>query len=126
MRLHHNISKWVTIPDEQWNDWHWQVSHRITTVEELKGVIPLTNDEESGIEHCLGTLRMDITPYYASLMDPTNPHCPVRMQAVPTSLELHVGAHDLSDPLHEDTDSPVIGLTHRYPDRVLLLVTDQA
>lgn len=125
MRSHHDITKWGSIPDEQWNDWHWQVSNRITTVEELKEVIPLTNDEESGIEQCLGTLRMAITPYYASLIDPTSPHCPVRKQAVPTSLELHVGDHDLSDPLHEDTDSPVIGLTHRYPDRVLLLVTDQ-
>ncbi|AFM40847.1 L-lysine 2,3-aminomutase [Desulfosporosinus acidiphilus SJ4] len=121
----HDISKWSSVPDDQWNDWHWQVSHRITTVEELKEVIPLTAEEESGIEHCLGTLRMSITPYYASLIDPANPHCPVRKQAVPTSLELHVGEHDLSDPLHEDTDSPVKGLTHRYPDRVLLLVTDQ-
>lgn len=125
MHSRHDISIWSSIPDEQWNDWHWQVSHRITTVEELKEVIPLTADEESGIEHCLNTLRMSITPYYASLMDPTNPHCPVRKQAVPTSFEVHVGEHDLSDPLHEDTDSPVIGLTHRYPDRVLLLVTDQ-
>lgn len=125
MQSRYDISKWSSIPDEQWNDWHWQVSHRITTVEELKEVIPLTADEESGIEHCLTTLRMSITPYYASLIDPTNPHCPVRKQAVPTSLEVHVGEHDLSDPLHEDTDSPVKGLTHRYPDRVLLLVTDQ-
>ena len=125
MRSHNEIDKWSTITDEQWNDWHWQISNRITTVEELKEVIPLTNDEESGIEHCLGTLRMAITPYYASLIDPADPHCPVRKQAIPTSLELHVGEHDLSDPLHEDTDSPVKGLTHRYPDRVLLLVTDQ-
>lgn len=119
------LSKWAQIPDEQWNDWHWQISHRITTVEELKEVIPLTQEEETGIAQCLETLRMAVTPYYASLINPADPHCPIRQQAVPTSLELHVGKYDLFDPLHEDTDSPVPGLTHRYPDRVLLLVTDQ-
>lgn len=119
------LSKWAHIPDDQWNDWHWQISHRITTVDELKEVIPLTEGEEAGIADCLVTLRMAVTPYYASLINPDDPHCPVRQQAIPTSLELHVGEYDLFDPLHEDTDSPVPGLTHRYPDRVLLLVTDQ-
>ena len=120
-----DISKWTLIPDEQWQDWHWQISHRITTVEELKEVIPLTETEEAGIAQCLKSLRMAVTPYYASLIDPGDQHCPIRKQAIPTSLELHVGEYDLFDPLHEDTDSPVPGLTHRYPDRVLLLVTDQ-
>ncbi len=68
---------------------------------------------------------MGITPYYASLMDKNNPRCPIRMQAVPTIMETSVGVADMDDPLHEDTDSPVPGLTHRYPDRVLLLVTDR-
>lgn len=119
-----NISLW-DVPDELWNDWHWQISHRITTVEELSQVIPLTDDERAGTNHCLETLRMAITPYYASLIDPDDPNCPIRKQAVPSPHELHVGEFDLHDPLHEDTDSPVAGLTHRYPDRVLLLVTDQ-
>ncbi|KJR45261.1 Lysine 2,3-aminomutase [Desulfosporosinus sp. I2] len=125
MRTHQNLSKWSRVPTEQWNDWHWQISHRVTTVEELKEVIPLTEDEEAGITQCLETLRMAVTPYYASLINPNDPQCPVRKQAIPTALELHVGEYDLFDPLHEDTDSPVPGLTHRYPDRVLLLVTDQ-
>ncbi len=120
-----NIPLWADVPDELWNDWHWQISHRITTVEGLSKVIPLTEDESSGIGHCLETLRMAITPYYASLIDPDDPHCSIRKQAVPSAHELHVGEFDLRDPLHEDTDSPVAGLTHRYPDRVLLLVTDQ-
>ena len=68
---------------------------------------------------------MAITPYYASLIDPENQVCPIRKQAVPTAQELHRSGSDLADPLHEDIDSPVPGLTHRYPDRVLLLVTDQ-
>ncbi|MCP3886520.1 MAG: KamA family radical SAM protein, partial [Propionibacteriaceae bacterium] len=73
----------------------------------------------------LNALRMSITPYYASLMDPDDPHCPVRVRAVPTLAETHISAEDMLDPLHEDTDSPTPGLTHRYPDRVLLLVSDQ-
>jgi len=125
MPTHQNLSKWSRVPTEQWNDWHWQIAHRVTTVEELKEVIPLTKAEETGITQCLETLRMAVTPYYASLINPNDPQCPVRKQAIPTALELHVGEYDLFDPLHEDTDSPVPGLTHRYPDRVLLLVTDQ-
>ena len=113
------------VPEENWNDWHWQISHRIRKVEELKEVLPLTADEAGGINDCLKTYRMAITPYYAKLMDANDPNCPIRKMAVPSSLELHVGVNDLLDPLHEDADSPVPGLTHRYPDRVLLLVTDQ-
>jgi len=125
MHSRHDRSPWATIPDEQWNDWHWQISNRMTTVEQLKGAIPLTEAEEAGIAVCLETMRMAVTPYYASIMDPKDPQCPILKQAIPTSQELHVGEYDLLDPLHEDTDSPVPGLTHRYPDRVLLLVTDQ-
>jgi lysine 2,3-aminomutase len=111
--------------DEQWNDWKWQVRNRIETVDELKKFIPLTKEEEEGVVKCLETLRMAITPYYLSLMDPNNPDDPVRKQAIPTALETHKADADLLDPLHEDTDSPVPGLTHRYPDRALLLITDQ-
>lgn len=68
---------------------------------------------------------MGITPYYASLMDPDDPNDPVRKQAVPTIMETHQSSADLLDPLAEDEDSPVPGLTHRYPDRVLFLITDQ-
>ncbi len=113
------------VPDAQWNDWHWQVEHRIETLEQLKTYLALTPEEEDGVKACLGTLRMAITPYYLSLIDPDDPFDPIRMQAVPTEAELHRADADLLDPLHEDTDSPVPGLTHRYPDRVLLLVTDR-
>ena len=112
------------IPEELWNDWHWQVENRIETVEDLKKLMTLTPDEEEGVIKCLETLRMAITPYYFSLIDFNDPHDPVRIQAVPTALELHKADADLLDPLHEDTDSPVKGLTHRYPDRVLFLTTD--
>ncbi|MBR4304160.1 MAG: lysine 2,3-aminomutase [Clostridia bacterium] len=115
----------ANVPESDWNDWKWQVRNRIETLEDLKKYVTLTPEEEDGVSKCLGTLRMAITPYYLSLIDLNNPNCPVRKQAVPTAAELHQAEADLLDPLHEDTDSPVPGLTHRYPDRVLLLVTDQ-
>ena len=112
------------VTDEQWNDWKWQVKNRIETLEDLKKYVTLTPEEEEGVKKTLQTLRMAITPYYISLIDPNNPNCPVRRQAVPTAKETYQSPADLLDPLHEDEDSPVPGLTHRYPDRVLLLITD--
>lgn len=125
MRNYCDIPLWRNIKEEDWQDWRWQVANRITSPEALKQVIPLTATEETGINNCLKSLRMAITPYYASLIDPDNSNCPIRKQAVPTGDELAVSDFDMTDPLHEDKDSPVPGLTHRYPDRVLLLVTDQ-
>lgn len=120
-----DIELWKDVTDEQWNDWHWQVANRIDTVEDLKKVIKLTEQEEKDIREVTKNFRMGITPYYASLMDPEDPRCPVRMQAVPVIAENHRSAADMLDPLHEDEDSPAPGLTHRYPDRVLFLITDQ-
>ncbi|HHX02821.1 MAG TPA: lysine 2,3-aminomutase [Tissierellia bacterium] len=111
--------------DEEWSSWQWQVRNRIETLDELKKYLPLTEEEEEGVKKTLETLRMAITPYYLSLIDPDNPHDPVRRQAVPLELEVRQSSADLLDPLSEDEDSPVPGLTHRYPDRVLFLITDQ-
>ena len=113
------------VTDEQWNDWKWQVKNRIETLDELKNLISLTEDEENGIRVSLQTLRMAITPYYLSLINFENPECSIRRQAIPTINETYHTESDLEDPLHEDEDSPTPGLTHRYPDRVLLLITDQ-
>ncbi len=113
------------IPDEQWNDWKWQVRNRVETLDELKRYVTLSPEEEVGVEQCLGALRMAVTPYYLSLIDPSDPHDPVRRQAIPTAAELYNAPEDDADPLHEDGDAPVPGLTHRYPDRVLMLITDQ-
>jgi lysine 2,3-aminomutase len=112
------------VTDEQWNDWHWQVRNRVETLEQLKKYVNLTEEEEEGVKKSLETLRMAITPYYLTLIDQNDPHDPVRKQAVPSILETHISAADQLDPLHEDEDSPVPGLTHRYPDRVLMLITD--
>lgn len=113
------------VSDADWNDWRWQVANRAETLEDLKKYITLTAEEEEGVRACLGTLRMAITPYYLSLIDPNDPHDPIRRQAIPTAKELCRCSADLLDPLHEDADAPVPGLTHRYPDRVLMLTTDQ-
>ena len=112
------------VTDEQWNDWKWQVRNRIETLDDLKQFANLSDEESEGVVKTLETLRMAITPYYFSLIDLDDPNCPVRKQAIPTIQEIHQSKADLLDPLHEDADSPCPGLTHRYPDRVLLLITD--
>jgi lysine 2,3-aminomutase len=118
-------SPWADIPIEQWEDWHWQVANRITTIQQLEQVIHLTEDEKEVIARSLNMMRMAITPFYASLMAYDDPRCPIRMRAVPTMAESKVVPEDLLDPLHEDVDSPTPGITHRYPDRALFLITDQ-
>ena len=120
-----DIPLWKNVTEEQWNDWKWQVSNRLTTVEQIASVINLTESEKEDIKKVMSGFRVGITPYYASLMDPDDPRCPVRMQAVPVLDETRRSEADMLDPLHEDEDSPAPGLTHRYPDRVLFLITDQ-
>jgi len=112
------------VTDEQWDDWKWQVKNRISNVAELEKYFPLDPAEKETIRLVLGQFRMAITPYYLTLINPENKQDPIRLQAVPGVGELHVGAHDLNDPLHEDGDMVAPGLTHRYPDRVLFLITD--
>ena len=119
------IELWKDVTDDQWNNWLWQLTNTIRTVDDLKKVIHLTPDEEEGVRISTKTIPLNITPYYASLMNPDDPRCPIRMQSVPISAELNKTKYDMEDPLHEDEDSPAPGLTHRYPDRVLFLVTNQ-
>jgi len=107
-----------------WEDWHWQIKHRIRVKEELSQIITLTPEEVSGVEKARGRLSMAVTPYWATLMDPDDPACPIRRQAVPVKDESSVSPHEMTDPCAEDRDSPVPHLVHRYPDRVLLLATE--
>jgi lysine 2,3-aminomutase len=118
-------SIWRDVSEREWNDWRWQLRHRITTLEQLKEILNLAPEEIEGIKHSKGRLALAVTPYFVSLMDPTNPNCPIRKQAIPRIEECHLSKNDMVDPCGEDKDSPVPGLVHRYPDRVLLLVTDQ-
>ena len=113
------------VPDEHWNSWKWQLKNRIEKLDDLKKIIRLTSEEEEGIKVSLKTLRMAITPYFLSLIDPDNSSCPIRRQSIPTIAELYRSEADLLDPLGEDEYSPAPGLTHRYPDRALFLITDQ-
>ena len=115
----------VTRDSPEWLDWKWQYSRRITSVEALAHIISLSEREKQEIQACLGSFKMAITPYYASLMDPQDPACPVRMQAVPSINETRVEPWAMKDPLSEDEDSPVPNIVHRYPDRVLFMVTRQ-
>ncbi|HOG42058.1 MAG TPA: lysine 2,3-aminomutase [Bacteroidales bacterium] len=124
MNLSRRKELFPEVADAQWDDWKWQVKNRIETLDQLKQYVKLTPEEEEGVKKTLSTLRMAITPYYLSLINPDDSNDPVRKQAIPTGAETHQSAADLLDPLHEDEDSPTPGLTHRYPDRVLLLITD--
>jgi lysine 2,3-aminomutase len=112
------------IPDAQWADWHWQLSHRLNTAEEIERVFPLAAGEREALQ--AGNLfRVDITPYFISLIHPDDPQDPIRRQVIPTEAELIPYAAMMADSLAEDLHSPVPGLVHRYPDRVLMLVTTQ-
>jgi lysine 2,3-aminomutase len=110
---------------EEWSDWKWQMKNRINTIEQLGKIINLSEQLEERIRNAIDVFPMSITPYYASLIDPDFENCPVGKQAIPDINELKISSHDMHDPLHEDRDSPVPGLTHRYPDRVLLLTTNE-
>lgn len=111
------------VSDAQWNDWRWQQSHRIRSIEVLEQILDLTDDERQACVQASAKFAMAITPYYAALMDRADPSCPVRRQAVPLMAELEVSASELEDPLAEEAYMPVPNLTHRYPDRALLYAT---
>ncbi|OUC05530.1 lysine 2,3-aminomutase, partial [Litorilinea aerophila] len=115
---------WQDVPLDRWRDWRWQLSHRLNTVEDFARVIRLTPDEMVGLS-APGRFRVDVTPYFASLMDPDDPNCPIRRQIIPTGQELVPFDSEMVDSLNEEGHSPVPGLVHRYPDRVLMLVTTQ-
>ncbi len=115
---------YADIPDDKWNNWRWQLSNRINTVEEFEKIIHLTDSERKALS-ASHLFRVDITPYFISLINPDDPDDPIRKQVVPTEGELVPFTAMMEDSLAEDRHSPVPGLVHRYPDRVLMLVTTQ-
>ncbi len=115
---------WEDVPDERWNDWRWQLLNRVNTVDEIGRVLKLTDDERAGLSSP-DKFRVDITPYFLSLIDPDDPSDPIRRQVIPTDCEHEAFTAMMEDSLAEDRHSPVPGLVHRYPDRVLMLVTTQ-
>jgi len=122
---HKEQSIWRDVPLEQWRDWRWQMQNRIRTAEQLARVIDLTPEDQRVIEDALRRFRFAIPPYYASLIDPDNPECPIRRQSVPGVGETTVREYEISDPLNEEGDSVVPGMTHRYPDRVLWVMVQE-
>src|ERR1700722_2161312 len=117
---------WSDVSDADWNDWKWQLKHRITTAEQLHKFLPtLTPEEVAGVKLANQKLALAITPYFFNLIDPADENCPIRTQVVPREAETHTAPWEMADPCGEDSHSPVPGLVHRYPDRVLFLVTDR-
>ena len=107
-----------------WNDWRWQLRHRITTLEELERMFRLSGNERAALSDQGSALPVAVTPYYASLLDPDDPSDPLRRSVIPTMAERIKTRGEDEDPLGEENHLKVPGLVHRYPDRVLFLLTD--
>ncbi|MBM3824583.1 MAG: KamA family radical SAM protein [Verrucomicrobia bacterium] len=117
---------WPQIADKDWQDWKWQLRHRITTLEQLEKLMPaLTPEERAGTVLANSKLAMAITPYFFNLIHQADELCPIRRQVIPRLEETQTAPWEMTDPCGEDAHSPVPGLVHRYPDRVLFLVTDR-
>jgi lysine 2,3-aminomutase len=117
---------WHDVADADWNDWRWQMKNRITSADQLQRLMPTLSPEEyAGAKLANTKLALGITPYFFNLIDPADENCPIRQQVVPRIEETHTASWELADPCGEDSHSPVAGLVHRYPDRVLFLVTDR-
>jgi lysine 2,3-aminomutase len=112
------------VSDSDWTDWEWQFRNRITSVEQLAKFLPLSIDQQTELKLVTRYYPLSVTPYYLSLINPTDIDDPIRRQAVPSILEVTMGTLGMDDPLNEKKDSVVPGLVHRYPDRVLMVLTD--
>jgi lysine 2,3-aminomutase len=116
---------WSRVPEADWNDWRWQLRNRITTLEALEALMPLMPKEREGVALAGHHLAMAITPYFFNLINVADPNCPIRRQVIPCAEEMVTAPWEMADPCGEDEHMPVPGLVHRYPDRVLFLVTDR-
>lgn len=114
---------WKETTQKDWDSWIWQQQKRIKNMEQLEKVLHVTDEERLAFQNSHEMFNMGITPYYASLMDKDDPNCPIRLQSVPKGGELVIAPEDMEDPLAEERDMPVPGITHRYPDRVLFYTT---
>ena len=113
------------VQESEWNDWRWQLSHRLSSEHDFAKILQLDPDEREALRRREGRMRSAITPYYALLIDPDDPHDPIRRTMVPRLAEFDTSPEGYTDPCDEDAHQPVRGLVHRYPDRVLLLPTNQ-
>jgi lysine 2,3-aminomutase len=122
---HKGQGHWRNVPADDWNSWKWQLKNRITKLEQLEQYMQLTAEERAGCLFAKDKLAMAITPYFFNLIDPEDPNCPVRRQVIPRSGEMQTSPEEMLDPVGEENTKPVDGIVHRYPDRVLFLVTDR-
>jgi lysine 2,3-aminomutase len=113
------------VAPELWNDWKWQLKNRVTTLAQLEQHLTLSEEERAGVLLSGDKLALAITPHFFNLIEPDNPDCPIRRQVIPRIEETWASPYDMADPCGEDSHMPVPGLVHRYPDRVLFLVTDR-
>ena len=116
---------WSHVPEAEWRDWTWQLKNRLTSVEQIERHLVLTPEERAGCLFANQKLALAVTPYFFNLIDRDDPDCPIRKQVIPRADEQVVSEDEMLDSLGEDEHSPVSGLVHRYPDRVLFLVTDR-
>jgi lysine 2,3-aminomutase len=116
---------WHDVDDEDWNNWSWQLRNRITSLSQLEEYLELTDEEREGCRLANSKLSMAITPFFFNLIDRENANCPIRLQVIPRVEEMTTSPEEMLDPVGEDEHSPVAGIVHRYPDRVLFLVTDR-
>ncbi len=121
----HAPGNWSECAAEDWNDYKWQLRNRINSLSELESHIQLTDEERAGVLLAGNKLAMSITPHFFNLIDKNDPDCPIRRQVIPRIEEGWTAPEELADPCGEDSHMPVPGLVHRYPDRVLFLVTDR-
>lgn len=116
---------WPSATPDEWNDWRWQLRNSVKTLTQAEQFIDLTREEREGLLLTAHKLAFAITPHFFNLIDPNDPECPIRRQVIPRSAETSLSPGEMADPCGEDGDMPVPGLVHRYPDRVLFLVTDR-
>ena len=114
--------RWEDVPDEKWNDWRWQLSNRVNDLADIEQILELTDEEREGLS-APDKFRVDVTPYFISLIDPEDADDPIRKQIIPLGREVRSFTGMMEDSLAEDRHSPVPGLVHRYPDRVLMPVS---
>jgi lysine 2,3-aminomutase len=121
----HAPGHWSDVAPEKWNDWKWQLKNRVTSLAQLEKLITLSAEERAGVLLAGNKLALAVTPHFFNLIEPENPDCPIRRQVIPRIEEGYTAPWDMADPCGEDSHMPVPGLVHRYPDRVLFLVTDR-
>src|SRR5436309_13499246 len=121
----HAPGYWSDATPELWNNWKWQLKNRVTTLGQLEGHLDLSDEERSGVLLSGDKLALAVTPHFFNLLPANRPDDPIRRQVIPRIEETWTSPYDMPDPCGEDSNMPVPGLVHRYPDRVLLLVTDR-